>query len=967
MSRFFSTLFIIYFLCTSFQAYADQPATVHAYADNDELVEQLDQQIKNPFILGQLSYEADISFEREEFLYLVGLESGQHVTKADVHKAYSYLFKKRKFSSINLHMEEEAGVTHLHFVFESVWTFQKLSIRGVWIDKDLYRRQYLIEPGEPFDEQQHEHSLEKIRQGCRELGYLNCEVESRLYRDEKSKSVHVSIGVHCGKRFTVSRVNLLFQGKDDQYPEERAILQQKGEKKFLHNLQNIAYSKQKLNRRVKAFKRYLTQQGFLQAKVRLEEVIDYKQRCVDFQVLVDLGQKKEFIFAGNQFFSAPQLVDVILEFGQSAWMLPASILAQELSSAYYAQGYWDVVIDAREENDRCFFLINEGERATIAGVRFKHVAVMDQPYLAKKIFADVVRKKYFDEAVLKKALDKLIDEYVDRGYLDAKILKKKFQLVDGTSHELIITMEEGEQTTIADIAIPGFEAWLDQGPFARCRASSEPVALDAAIIDEQRVWLFQQAKLAGIMKPSVRLTMQREGTQAHVQWKVKEETALAPFGKAVVVGSTPFPFAYVLRELQFKEGQDWEQQKIKKSLLRLKALDVFDRVHIYPAPGNLIEAERPVLVQLDTDDPFELRLRGGLTAQQIAREFAFAGMTYRVGGIFLVKNPGNIGDKLGIDVDMTHGFRKMTAYYQRPWIGNAPISTLCKVYNNRYLQPGFVPSTKHIYIVTQQGLLTGLSYNRGLLAQETNIGVEWMQTEINRQDEAVPQLEDSIARAINFQSNLVDKKILYAVIEPTWFFDMLDNKLDPHTGSLTLFSAKGMFPLHKKYWDSYFVKATVEQSVFVPLGASVWAMRVRLGHIFHQDFRAIMPTERFYLGGANSMRGYQTDMAPPLGSFLNEHDHVQYAPQGGKSLINANFELRFPVYKSVGAVIFQDVGALSAGPFAQFKESTLLACSGFGVRYNTPIGPLRFDIGWKWHEDKTDMRYAWFLTFGQAF
>jgi len=89
---------------------------------------------------------------------------------------------------------------------------------------------------------------------------------------------------------------------------------------------------------------------------------------------------------------------------------------------------------------------------------------------------------------------------------------------------------------------------------------------------------------------------------------------------------------------------------------------------------------------------------------------------------------------------------------------------------------------------------------------------------------------------------------------------------------------------------------------------------------------------------------------------------------GGKTMVNANIEVRFPIYGDAGAVIFQDLGALSSSGIKGIGKKGLLAGTGFGLRYNTPIGPLRFDIGWKWSLDKPfDRSYAWFLTFGNAF
>ena len=177
-----------------------------------------------------------------------------------------------------------------------------------------------------------------------------------------------------------------------------------------------------------------------------------------------------------------------------------------------------------------------------------------------------------------------------------------------------------------------------------------------------------------------------------------------------------------------------------------------------------------------------------------------------------------------------------------------------------------------------------------------------------------------------------------------------------------------MIPVVRKYKDSFFFKALLEQSLFIPLKAVVVALRFRCGHIFYRQFSAIMPSERFYLGGSHSLRGYEADLAPPLGVFVDEDGEHHLVPRGGRTMVNVNGELRFPIYKKVGAVLFQDVGVLSSTMFADFKQEDVLAATGFGIRLCTPLGPLRFDIGWRWRKQSPlERSFAWFLTFGQAF
>ncbi|MDP3889202.1 MAG: BamA/TamA family outer membrane protein, partial [bacterium] len=288
-----------------------------------------------------------------------------------------------------------------------------------------------------------------------------------------------------------------------------------------------------------------------------------------------------------------------------------------------------------------------------------------------------------------------------------------------------------------------------------------------------------------------------------------------------------------------------------------------------------------------------------------------------------------------------------------------------QVYSITYDQPGFIGSKKNIYTLMQHGVLLGLQKKEMHFDAGINVGFEWMQTRINA---GTQDCINQLSKAINFEPGFTDKTIPFFQIEPNIFIDYLDHKLNPTHGYYTLLSLKGMFPIDYIQPEAYFIKLLGEQAFFVPLGASVGAIRLRFGHIFHRIFSTIMPSERFYLGGSHSLRGYETDLTPPLGLFCDSDGNKNRVPQGGRSMINVNTELRFPVLKDLGGVIFHDMGMLSGDCFADFKPGNILSTSGFGVRFYTPVGPLRFDIGFKWCKDcPLDRSYAWILTFGQAF
>lgn len=439
------------------------------------------------------------------------------------------------------------------------------------------------------------------------------------------------------------------------------------------------------------------------------------------------------------------------------------------------------------------------------------------------------------------------------------------------------------------------------------------------------------------------------------------------FGSLVVADCDAFPREYIERELHFKRGDSWNQEQFNDSLHALQHLSPFEYVHMScmpPVPGS---TERSVVIRLFHDDPRELALRGGIGLASNSYDYGFNQLTYAFGGTFIVKNPLNYADQLTAECDFSRGNQSAQIYYQHPWLYTLPIKTTYEIYRTRYVQPGYSDQKNTVYNFLQQGFLTSFSGEYLLFQGALSLGCEWIETRIGDSIPVSTFLVKKVARALNFEPQLFDQRMPFLVIEPTLMIDRTNNRLDSTQGTFTLISFKGMIPLNRIARESSFFKLFIEQSFFIPVESWVIGFRVKGGHIFHNNFRAIMPSERFYLGGANSIRSYDTDLAPPLGVVSDFNGENLILPQGSKSLFLINIEVRFPLFKTLSGVVFQDFGALNNNALTDIKAHNILAGSGFGIRFATPIGPLRFDIAWKWTREKYLGSYAWFLTFGNAF
>jgi len=934
--------------------------------DNDKIDSIIDSSMDKAFQLNKLTYESDLNFSKKEFLYLCGLKEGSLVSPVDIKRAVSCLIKKKKFLTITLTICPYEGGEHLHVSIQSFWEFQKLKFHGILVGKEQYKKYYLLEPGDAFSTEKHDHSITKIQNAFFSQGYLEGKAVSAISYDKDLRLVTVDITLDRGKKFSIGNVGFLLKKAhvSSRFSEDLDAVKRKIDKLFTRSFFKHSYSKSLINKGTRAIKRFLSQQGFLHVDIDLIEKVDYQSKMVHLSFILTVHSKKEFVFFGNTFFTDAQLMDKVLLFGRSAWLVPASILSGEIARAYDQKGFWNIAIKSKEEHDKYFFFIKEGVRANVAQVAIHGVTHVDAQTVVSNCFSKLIKAKNFDSELLKSSIDSLMNFYLKEGFWDIKILKHEFiPLHNDHAYKLVFTVDEGMRRYLQSITIENFEALRCKGPFAKCKKALLPIGFDPNLLKLQRTWLVDYFKKKGYLHVAVTYELQEEGQYVGVIWRI-DKGQMVTFGKTIILGSLTFPWEYIARELCYKEGEAFDNDKLKKTISGMRALEIFEHAYLYPGNISLQEEQKDILLKLQPADPFQVRTRIGLGLHNVNKNFVLGKcITYKVGGLFLYRNPTNCADQLIANVDVSISHRNLELLYRRPWILSLPLRILCKLYSNRYDQPGFVGSKCKLYEVTQEGFLISINKLYRALDFSTNIGIEWMRTQIKNNMSPRAKM---IARAINFDSRLLGVKIPYLWFEPTLLIDYVDDKLNPKIGSFTLVSVKGMFPLSKKYADSYFVKLLATQSFFYPiLDFLVFACRFRFGHVFHQSFKEIMPIERFYLGGSHSIRGYETDLCPPLGSFLDECNVLRFAPQGGRSMVNTNIEFRFPVYKAIGAVVFQDLGTLIEDIF---KRSNLLAATGFGLRFNTPVGPIRFDIGWKWHRKiKNEPSYAWFLSFGNTF
>jgi len=208
----------------------------------------------------------------------------------------------------------------------------------------------------------------------------------------------------------------------------------------------------------------------------------------------------------------------------------------------------------------------------------------------------------------------------------------------------------------------------------------------------------------------------------------------------------------------------------------------------------------------------------------------------------------------------------------------------------------------------------------------------------------------------------------------TLIHDTRDKPLDAHKGIFGTIDL-GITPTALGS-SADFAKLFGQVAHYQPFHAIVFANSIRVG-LASPFANSFVPTSQlFFSGGGTSLRGFPINQAGPqrLVPFCNvlqgESGCVNITvPVGGKQLFIFNSEVRFPlgIMKALGGVVFYDGGnvyrAINLHDFVRNYTNTV----GFGLRYSTPIGPVRFDIGRNLNPVPGINPLQYYITIGQAF
>jgi outer membrane protein assembly factor BamA len=219
-----------------------------------------------------------------------------------------------------------------------------------------------------------------------------------------------------------------------------------------------------------------------------------------------------------------------------------------------------------------------------------------------------------------------------------------------------------------------------------------------------------------------------------------------------------------------------------------------------------------------------------------------------------------------------------------------------------------------------------------------------------------------------------DRSVHLSTFSGTLIRDTRDKPLDAHRGSYGTLNL-GITPSALGS-SANFARLFGQFATYTPVHSIIFANSIRLGLVtpFAGSF---VPTSQLYFsGGGTSLRSFPIDEAGPqrlvpfCTGLKNQTGCVNVTvPVGGRELLILNSEVRFPlrIMKALGGVVFYDGGNVYRAINFRDTFNNYTNTVGFGLRYSTPIGPIRIDIGHNLNPVPGIHPTQYYITLGQAF
>lgn len=633
----------------------------------------------------------------------------------------------------------------------------------------------------------------------------------------------------------------------------------------------------------------------------------------------------------------------------------------EAKKLYDKKGYLDAVITPRTEDK------GGNEIALVYDIDEKKVVrVQEIVFEGLKAFPARRLKRYMqtseewflsfftgagnlDKEVLNTDLERLTAYYYDNGYIEVKIDQPKVERKDDGLY-VTLKIDEGSQYNVGKVSIGGDQ--LADMTRARESLSLEPEAT------------FRSSKL----RADITALTEIYGDDGYGFVNINPETEIDPAAKTVDVtyavskgpivhidkvlisGNTKTRDKVVRREIELEEQRRFSGSKLRRSQLRLQRTGFFEDVNLTTRKSDQ-EDQLDLIVDVKEGSTGTFSAGAGISSGE---QFLF---NVRLQEINLFGR----GQRLVLNADFGQLRRNFSLDFTEPYFLDTEVLAGVRLFNwqflfNDFTRGGTGGTLRFLYPLTALGFQNAFGFS----LEDSRIGLEYRLEQAEISD--VDAFTSPIIRA-------EQGKRLISSLTPRFLRDTSNHPFNPTDGSIQDFGIE----VSGIGGNAKFIKAEALMRWYIPVWATEdWGTFV-LSPGFHTEYgfgygdSSELPLfERFFPGGINSIRGFDILALGPINDRTDGAGNLISRDRiGGSQQYITNNELIVPIVESLGlrGVVFFDAGnAFLASEGFDIDEIRM--STGAGIRWMSPIGPLRIEFGFPLNAQEGDDEQMVMFSFG---
>lgn len=864
---------------------------------------------------------------------LIPFRSGDPYSPRLVDQAVKQIFKTGLFADVRV---QKTGERPIDLTFELV---RKVFINGVRFrgakvsDQPLRQALTVLRPGGYLQEDLIPQAIREVQAGLSRQGFFDAVVVCDVRRKAGASTANLVFRILDWRTFRISGLEVEWKA---EIPEGTLL------KKMKTKVGNL-YVPSRLEADLQALSQGLDRAGYPRADVRLAgESFDEESRRVDLRVEILPNEKIVIAVNGAKVplrLLAPIWEDRVFE--------PWGLAEGEARILNYVRrkGYIFATVSSRVEKAanelRIIHDVLPGDKYKIAGVQFRGNKAFSGVDLRNRL---AVREGVPLFALLR--YDKIFaiplelsSLYKQNGYADVQV---KLDLVkEQRGVQALFTIAEGVQTTVETIriegatlvpadAIRGDLVSRAGGPYFPPNVQRDVGQIETAYLNK------------GIRGTDVVARVEREaGAAVTLVYEITEGTPVT-IQDIFVTGNRVTSNRVIRRELRVEKGQPADYANIQASKRGLERLGIFSEISLDEVQTG--PSQEVVVVTVREGEQNYTGVGLGFESRDPITGPVVNWLDFRPRGTaeYIRSNIFGLGAQVGVLGQFSTIERRAVLSWNQPYLLGIAMPTTVLGWAEREARTGF----------TFDRVGVSLSAAKPLRKARLLLG----SLSLTRTSIVLPVDLSQLPPGIDRQ--FLPYSAALASVSMSW--ERRDDTLNPTRGWFASAVAEIGVPVFGT--QSNYQKIFLKYQYFRPLLSTLnlgLTGRVGLGNGLSH-----LP-ERFFAGGSNTFRGEEFELLGPI-------DPTTLKPYGGEAVTLVNTELTwavFPAWKEFRLASFFDLGNVDES-LRKFRPFDLKGALGAGLRYRTPLGPVRVEIAWKlWGFDAQDKKGhpLIFLTIGNIF